>query len=776
MIPDAAERRMPGGLHLHALVRDALLVGPAVLNSLRVRLLLLVLVAVVPMLTISVLWARAHERLIAREASDDAQALAQLVGERHQRFVDGARGLLLAMSRMRSVAALDGAACSASLGPLLGREPIFVNMGAATPDGTLFCSAATPPGPINVADRAFFREALRSGGLGVGEQVISRARGKGALGFGFPVVVEGKVVAVALASLSVDELQRELDVLELPPGAEVAVLDRQGITLSARPDGGKWAGRPFDPRLVQQLHDAGGPALLPGADGERRMFALRDVTAQDGAVAMRVVAGFPTGPLIAPGQSLSRRALYASLLATVLALGAAALVAELTLVRRLRRLAAVSRRIAAGDWSARTGLPGGKDELGQLVGSFDEMAQSLETLDREKRLREEQLHHAQKMEVVGRLAGGVAHDFNNLLTVILSAAAEIREQLPPDHACQQDAQEVIESGRRAAALTRRLLAFARQQPLAPRVIDLGETAHGMEKMLRRVLGEDVTLSVEVRAEPRVRADPGQLELALLNLAVNARDAMPDGGHLEIRVDVIPAADPRRPPGDDVPAGPLASLSVRDDGTGMDDKVRARIFEPFFTTKSSGRGTGLGLSTVLAIVAQSGGAIRVDSAPGKGTEFRIYIPVSAAGADEDVRAPRPAPVGKGESILVVEDDAQVRAMARRILVSNGHRVVVASGSKHALELARSDEAPDLLVSDVILPDGNGVELARELGRRWPGIAVVFMSGYTGQNFPALDALPSDARFLPKPFTRDALLRAVHEALDRRAAGPVPAANA
>jgi two-component system, cell cycle sensor histidine kinase and response regulator CckA len=202
-------------------------------------------------------------------------------------------------------------------------------------------------------------------------------------------------------------------------------------------------------------------------------------------------------------------------------------------------------------------------------------------------------------------------------------------------------------------------------------------------------------------------------------------------------------------------------------------VRAQIFEPFFTTKSAGRGTGLGLSTVLAIVGQSGGAIRVDSAPGKGTEFRIYIPVCASGADEGEGAPRPAPLGKGEGILVVEDDPQVRAMARRILASNGHRVIVASGSKHALELARGSPSPDLLVTDVILPDGNGVDLARELGRWWPGIPVVFMSGYTGQNFPALDALPADARFLPKPFTPDALLRAVRDALDRRAAALVAA---
>jgi signal transduction histidine kinase/ActR/RegA family two-component response regulator len=739
--------------------------GIAVLHGLRVRLLVLVLVAVVPMLTISVLWARAHDRLLSSEASDDATALAQIVGERNQRSLDAARGMLLAMSAMPSLMALDAEACSGSLAPLLGRDAEFVNLGAAGLDGRLFCSAAPLSRPIDVSDRAFFREALRTGGLGVGEYVVSRVRGKGALGFGFPVVSGGRTVAVAVASLAVEQLQRELDALEIPPGAEVAVLDRRGVTISARPGGAAWAGRPFAPRLVEALRATGGAASLAGADGEQRTYALRQVTAPDGTAAMHVVAGFPAASLLGPAQRLSRRALLASLAAAALAIAAAGITAELTLVRRLRILPALARRIAAGDWSARTGLVGGKDELGQLIGSFDEMARSLEALDREKRLREEQLRQAQKMEVVGRLAGGVAHDFNNLLTVILSAAESIRESLPPDHPAQEDAREVIRSSERAAALTRRLLAFARQQPIVPRVIDLGESARQMEKMLRRVLGEDVSLSLDVRAPARVRADPGQIELALLNLAVNSRDAMPGGGRLEIVVDELGADDPRRPAGDDVPAGPLAVLAVRDDGTGMDEQVRARIFEPFFTTKSSGRGTGLGLSTVLGIVAQSGGAIRVDSVPGKGAEFRIFLPRHAGDPDEGARSPGSRPRGRGATILLVEDDPQVRAMALRILSSHGHEVTAAAAARQALEISLARKAPDLLVTDVILPDGNGMELARELRRRRPDLAVLFMSGYTGEDFPALDALPSDARFLSKPFTPDALLEAARDALDR-----------
>ncbi len=737
------------------------------LSSLRVRLFALVLVAVVPALAIGVLWARAHERVLAGKASEDATALAQLVGERHQRSVDAARGLLLALSAMRSVAVHDGEACSASLAPLIAREPVFVNMGAVRADGSMFCSAAPQPGPIDLSDRVFYTEALRTGGLGVGEHVVSRVRGTGAVGFAYPVVVNGEVAAVAYASLAVKELQRELDALDLPAGAEVAVLDRRGRTISARPNGAGWAGRPFEPRIVEALRTAGGPMALPGTDGTERTFALRGVTAPDGTVAMYVIAGIPTGALLEPVHRVSRRALFASLLAGVMALGVAVLIAEFMLVRRLRRLAAASQRIAAGDWSPPTGLPRGRDELGQLARSFDDMARSLSVLDREKRAGEEQLRQAQKLEAVGRLAGGVAHDFNNLLTVILSAAESLRLRLPPDHEGHEDAAEVIEAGERAAALTRQLLAFTRRQPVTPRVLALGDVARFTERMLRRILGESVALVVDVRAPARVCADPGQLELALLNLAVNARDAMPGGGRLEIRIDELGAEDPRRPRGAGVPDGPLAAVTVRDDGVGMDEQVRSRLFEPFFTTKSSGRGTGLGLSTVLGIVSQWGGTIRVDSEPGKGAEFRIYLPLHAGEEEQVACAPCAAAGGGSETILLVEDDDRLRAIVVRNLAEHGYRVLDAPSAARALELARAqDVPPDLVLTDVILAEGNGVDLARRLGALWSGVPVLFMSGYTGEHLPALDALPSDARFLSKPFTPEVLRAAVRDALGAR----------
>jgi CheY-like chemotaxis protein len=325
---------------------------------------------------------------------------------------------------------------------------------------------------------------------------------------------------------------------------------------------------------------------------------------------------------------------------------------------------------------------------------------------------------------------------------------------------------VTHAGERAAALTRQLLAFSRRQPLAPVAMDLGAAVRGTERMLQRLLAEGIRLEVSVREAAPVYADPGQIELALLNLCVNARDAMPRGGRLEVEVGALAADDPRRPAGSDVPDGPLAMLTVRDSGAGIDPEIIDRIFEPFFTTKGVGRGTGLGLSTVLGIVGQSGGAIRVRSEPGQGAEFTVYLPVhrEAPGGAQAGRVI--APLGRDETVLLVEDDARLRAMLRRTLYEHGYQVREAGTAAEALAAAAGRPSPSLLLTDVILPDGNGVEVARTLSRRLGGVRIVFMSGYAGEHLSSAGALPPGARILPKPFTPEVLLAVVREALQAR----------
>jgi signal transduction histidine kinase len=721
-----------------------------------------VLVAVVPTVAIFLVLARDQRHVLVDQAAGGATRIAQLVAERHQRNVDAARGLLLAVSRMRAVAALDAPGCSASLAPLLALEPVFVNVGAARPDGTVFCSAAPLPGRVSVADRAYHQEALRSGGLGVGEYVVSRIRGTGALGFGYPVEREpGRTVAVAFASLATERLQAELDALELPPGTEVAVVDRAGVTVTARPDPARWAGKPFAPELLSRVGAAGGPVTLDGPDRVRRIYDLRPVTAPDGTVAIRVLAGIPLGAVVDPVNRLTTRAVTWTLVVLAGALAFSFLVAELVLVRRLRRIAEASRAIAGGDLAARTGVTS-PDEIGALAARFDDMARALEALEREKRQREEELRQAQKVEVVGQLAGGIAHDFNNLLTVVLSAGTALRERLGASDEAQQDLREILDAAERAATLTRQLLAFSRRHRVEPRVVDVCETVTRLERMLRRVLGGEIELRMELRGPSLVHADPSQLELAILNLAVNARDAMPGGGVLA--VEVRPIASDSRPDGDDMPAGPLVRIAVRDTGHGIDAETQARMFEPFFTTKRAGRGTGLGLPIVKGVVADCGGALRVRSEVGKGTEFDLYFPARAA-TQRETPAPAAAPSRRGtETILVVEDDPHLRGVVRRTLTEHGYavRTVGTATDARALEGA----PPDLIFADVILPDGNGIDLARELVERWPGAGVLFTSGYAGEHLDAVGTLPPGAELLPKPFAADALLARVREVLERR----------
>jgi PAS domain S-box-containing protein len=383
----------------------------------------------------------------------------------------------------------------------------------------------------------------------------------------------------------------------------------------------------------------------------------------------------------------------------------------------------------------------------------------------DRRRLEEQLRQSQKMEATGRLAAGVAHDFNNILTAISSCGYFLQETLGADHPGRPDADEIVASTQRATALTRKLLSLGRRQRLAPRVLTLAEVVRGMEEMLRRTLGDGIALEVNVSAPGSVKADPSQLEMVVLNLAVNSGHAMPDGGRLTISVDELAADAPARPDDHGLPGGPFAVLSVRDTGTGMSEETRARIFEPFFTTKEAGKGTGLGLAMVYAAVTQSGGAIHVDSAPGKGTEMRVYLPVCSEEAEVVASAESGAVTGGAETILVVEDDPIVRALAVRMLGNAGYCLLEAASPSEALACSKRHGGPmHMLLSDVLLPEMDGWALSRRLLAERPGLGVLFMSGYAGDRLDGHAIIPVDVPMLQKPFAPDDLLRVVREVLD------------
>ena len=388
------------------------------------------------------------------------------------------------------------------------------------------------------------------------------------------------------------------------------------------------------------------------------------------------------------------------------------------------------------------------------------------------RALEAQLRQAQKMEAVGRLAGGVAHDFNNLLTVITGRSQLLLLKLPPESPLRRDVELVEETAHRASALTRQLLAFSRKQMVQPRVIDLNEVVRGMETMLSRLIGEDVVLATRLDAAAGcVRADPAQLEQMIVNLAVNARDAMPLGGRLGLETSYVRVDEDsaRRHVG--LRPGPHVRLVVRDTGIGMDGLIKAHLFEPFFTTKGPGKGTGLGLATVYGIVTQSGGAIRVDSEPGQGAVFTIDLPRVDAPADlrGDPGIPEAAPHGS-ETVLLVEDEPEVRGLARDILHQQGYTVLEAADGDDALRIGREHGGPiHLLVTDVVMPQMGGRELADHLkaGRR--ETKVLYVSGYTDDAILHKGVSETGTAFLPKPFTAAELAHKVREVLDAAPAG-------
>jgi PAS domain S-box-containing protein len=396
----------------------------------------------------------------------------------------------------------------------------------------------------------------------------------------------------------------------------------------------------------------------------------------------------------------------------------------------------------------------------------------------ERRQLEEQFRQAQKMESVGRLAGGLAHDFNNLLTVIGGHADLLHERLRPEDPLRQRIRRIQEAASHAADLTKQLLALSRKQMLAPKVIDLNAVVVEMEPMLRRLIGEDIDLvTAPARDLGRIKADPAQFKQILLNLAVNARDAMPQGGKLTIETHNVDLDERYARLHPDVPPGAYVVVAVTDTGIGMDEATRAQVFEPFFTTKAPGLGTGLGLATVYGIVKQSSGSISVYSEPGRGTAFKVYLPRVEEAVETTVVGGRPGLRGGSETILVVEDNEMVRTVTCEILKRQGYTVVEARHGVDALDIAQRYHGPiHLLLTDVVMPEMGGPELVSRLAPIRPRMKIVYVSGYTADAIDHQGMLAEGIEFLSKPVGLDTLVRKVRDVLDARSQlSPVDAAR-
>jgi two-component system cell cycle sensor histidine kinase/response regulator CckA len=417
-----------------------------------------------------------------------------------------------------------------------------------------------------------------------------------------------------------------------------------------------------------------------------------------------------------------------------------------------------------------------KQRLGRLVPSIKRTLRELdERLERRRaedalRVSEKQFRQAQKMEAVGRLAGGLAHDFNNLLTVIMGHSQVLLGELPSGNPIRAKIEEMQKAGERAASLIRQLMAFSRKQPLEPKILPLNSVVGNVESMLRRLIGEDIQLVI--RPDPfngHVKADPGQLEQVLMNLVVNARDAMPNGGLLAIETSQTELARTPMHHLHPLPLGQYVKLTVTDTGCGMNADVLAHLFEPFFTTKEEHKGTGLGLSTVFGIVTTCGGGIDVWSQVGHGTTFDLYFPrVNPQATTADATAPQGRLRQGSETILLVEDDSGVRNLVRHELVKTGYQVIEAkNGVEACLTATQQSYHVDLLLTDVVMPGMNGRELAQHLSVIKPNLRVLFMSGYLDDISVNSGMDPHRTTFLQKPFTPDLLLRTVRALLDSSA---------
>ena len=862
--------------------------------SIRMLLLALVVAAALPPVVFSVIQVRRADSQARRNAEQVALQLAQRIATRIDDHVSVVDALLITLSRVVRIDSSERAFNNGFLASVSRdlSKVRFLNLTVADSAGQVVGLSNSPRSGalLSVADRKYFREAVATRGLGIGEPMIGRVNGQYAIGIARAVLApDGHVRGVVLASTMLAQLRALLIPANLPAEAVVTLLDERGVVLARTQGGASWQGRDISAlsSTRETLAAREGVKEVVGVDGVVRLSGFATAT----RVPWHVFVGIPKAVVLQSVQAQVQEAILLGLASLLLSLGLAGLLAR-RISGPVLALTADADAFASGDLSHRSRVVA-EGELGQLVETFNRMAaalegRSVELTESERRYRalfetlplpiwifnvrslrflavnqaaverygysreeffamtvldirppedserlsgivrspkgarvvgqssrhltrsgelldveitaedltvgpdrsrlvvavdvtlrnrtqsalrdsQAQLRQSQKMEAVGSLAGGIAHDFNNLLTAILGYCDLALESLADGMPASDDVEEIRRAARRAAELTHQLLAFSRRQVLKPSVFALNTAVEETEKILRRLIRESIELKLSLQPDsPLVRADPAQVEQVILNLAVNARDAMERGGRLMLATGECSFAHSRPVASGVLAAGRYATLSVNDTGTGIAPEVRERLFEPFFTTKARGHGTGLGLATVYGIAQQSGGGVDVESVPGEGSTFTVYFPVAL---ESEVAAMTPRlqqTSARGEgTILLAEDDDAVRAIARTTLERAGYVVLAANDGASALAIARAHEGPiDLLLTDVIMPVVNGRELAQAMTSLRPGIPVLFVSGYT-DNVLADYGLPSaDQALLDKPFTPASLTAAVASLLGSR----------
>jgi signal transduction histidine kinase/ActR/RegA family two-component response regulator len=697
------------------------------------------------------------------EARKESRTLADRIVSEQQVLVAGSQQMMTVLAQLPEVKARNTAKVEPILRELHKSNPLYNNIFIADLEGKVWASAVPAKLPFSVHDRRYFKNAKEGGQFSSGEYVLSRSTGRPVLNFAYPLRNDrGTVTGVVSVAFGMDRYQRLLEQMQLPRGTSFVLADYKGVILYRAINPETYIGKPYPPEEFRKMSEGpeSGTSARLGLAGDKRMVSYRKMRlAGEMTPYMYVTAGIPMATAV---QEANRAlAVNVALLAACLLLAycVATLLGKKAILDRILLLEDASRRLAAGDLETRVSDHVAGGELGRLGQTFDDMAAELAKREAERLqaalerdLVTDQLIQAQKMESVGRLAGGVAHDFNNLLTPILVYADLLAVNLSGDQAGLTKLENIRKAADRARLLVQQLLSFSRKHVMEMKTLDLNQTISELHGILRHTVLESITLRLGLAPECGcIRADRNQIEQVIMNLAVNAQDAI--GKHGVITIETAPVvfdAEYARRHSEVVP-GRYVMLAVSDDGCGMDRETQKRIFEPFFTTKEVGKGTGLGLATVYGIVRQHGAHVWVYSEPGRGTIFKCYFPVvdglpeqEGPATDEQVR-----PVGGGQTVLLVEDDEMVRTPVFELLMRHGAEVLVAEDPKRALEIAQGRRL-DLLITDVIMPGMTGVDLRIRLLEHSPGLRTLYMSGYTSSVITDQMVLESGAHFIEKPF--------------------------
>jgi signal transduction histidine kinase/CheY-like chemotaxis protein len=686
--------------------------------------------------------------------------------------IQGTAQLHFGLARARDLGSRDRAACSQFLSDVLKEYPQYTGILTIDPDGRLFCDSLQTGRDLDLTDRNYFIEAQEATSGVQLEPAFGRLTGLSVLQIAHPARTRsGALKFVLLASLALQKFadvhQRQLE------HAEILLFDRNGLVLVWSPGedraeriGSSIADTPIFAMATGQTGAHVGE--VPGINGDAQVWAVADTSPALRDAGLFIAVGLSRSDLVAG----SNRRLFQELAilggVSLLMFGAVWTLAEVNIRRQVGRIADMATKLGLGDLGARIEPPHPSGELGELIAVLNGAAESLQRQRSAIDDLNRKLQQSQRMEAVGQLTGGVAHDFNNLLTVILGNAETLSDSLEKDPRLRVLADMTAKAALRGAELTGRLLAFARRQPLEPRSTDINKRLADMDSLLRRTLGEQVEIEIVGSAGlwPAM-VDPGQLENAILNLCINARDAMPGGGRLTIETgNVHLDADYAAQQGDIEP-GRYVMVAVSDTGTGMDAGTLDRAFEPFFTTKEVGKGSGLGLSMVYGFVKQSTGHVRIYSEYGHGTTVKLYLP--RADREDDGAEHRRDDIGVetgNEKILLVEDDDMVREHVAGQLAALGYRVVAAQDGSAAIEALKRHDDFDLLFTDVVMPGGmSGRQLAEQAQVLRPGLPVLFTSGYTENAIVHHGRLDADVHLLQKPYRRHDLAAKIRKVLGK-----------